>query len=55
VCYPVKAWFEEADHVKNPKRLKAVGTGIEDAPGLLLKVVDEVNNVAANVVKYVWL
>ncbi len=46
----LKAWFDEDDTTKNPKRPKADGTGIEDAPpGLSLKVGDELNKVAANV------
>ena len=45
----MKAWFDEDDTIKNPKRPKADGTGIEDAPGLSLKVGDELNKVAANI------
>jgi hypothetical protein len=45
----LKAWFDEDDNVKNPRRPKADGTGIEDAPGLSLKVGDELNKVAANI------
>jgi hypothetical protein len=45
----LKAWFDEDDTIKNPKRPKTDGTGIEDAPGLAVKVGDELNKVAANI------
>jgi hypothetical protein len=45
----LKAWFDENDTIKNPKRPTADGTSIEDASGLSLKVGDELNKVAANI------
>jgi len=45
----LKAWFDEEDLIKNPKKPKDDGTGIEDSPGLSLKVGDELNKVAANI------
>jgi PAP2 superfamily len=45
----LKAWLDEDDTIRNPKRPKADGTEIEDAPSLALKVGDELNKVAANI------
>ena len=45
----LKAWFKENDIIFKPKRPNTTGTDIEDAPGLSLKVGDELNKVAANI------